>query len=432
MNAKDYANEAQARADLVLQEQAQVLLEKTRQTDKDAHIKDVNGKPVVVDGKQQAVLPSDQDPLAQALKDGKTALDRAKQEAQAEPDPKLREALKHALDALKSPTKREVAEAQAHVREQFAHEANATARAQLDQAFEEAIKKAQAASDTGLVEALKASREGHTYKTAAELNAALSSYEKSRQAVDAAQREVEAGMRDGKQLDTDVSNVPGLDARLMRAVSGADAAQQLAKIKSVLAEQKKVQTLINAEKQEAIRARMNGKDYASEQEARADLALQQAAQALLDKQREKDPGAKIVEIGKKPVVLDGQGKPADGKDASAVEAAQKEADKALDEAIGKADKAGQKDLAAALRADKAARVYHTKAQVEESLASLSAANDLHASVEPLWTDVQALDAALKKDEALNARMNRFARGKDFAQVKAGLDEQTKVQGVING
>ncbi|WP_287497822.1 filamentous hemagglutinin N-terminal domain-containing protein, partial [Pandoraea sp. CB10b_02] len=165
------------------------------------------------------------------------------------------------------------------------------------QALESAIAQADKAGQKGLADALRADKGRGVYHTKEEVASALASLN----AVNALQRDVDSSLASMEGLETSLKQTAGLESRLDRFAKDKDFAQ----VQSVLAEQKKVQTLINAEKQEAIRARMNGKDYASEQEARADLALQQAAQALLDKQREKDPGAKIVEIGKKPVVLDG-------------------------------------------------------------------------------------------------------------------------------
>ncbi|RRW95670.1 hypothetical protein EGJ56_25575, partial [Pandoraea apista] len=303
----------------------------------------------------------------------------------------------------------------------------------VQRTFDEAIAQATKAGDSTLVGALTKERTGagdptDKYKTAGELEAALSSYAASKQDADAAQSAVEGlGVQ---HLDESVAKVPGLDARLMRGVSGTPA-QKLAQMNKALAEQTKVQGLINGESHEEVKTRMNAKDYASEQEARADLALQLAAQELLDKQIQKDPGAKVVEIGKKPVVIGGNGRPVDPKQADVVSQAQKEADKALDEAIAQAQKEGKTALAQALSTDKAQGAYHTKEEVATALGSLRGVSAVKSEVDSSLLALKKFDDAVGKDGALNARMNRFAQGRDFEELKAGLGEQTQVQGLIN-
>ncbi|RRW94635.1 hypothetical protein EGJ56_25765, partial [Pandoraea apista] len=121
----------------------------------------------------------------------------------------------------------------------------------------------------------------------------------------------------------------------------------------------------------------------------------------------------------------------DPKQADVVSQAQKEADKALDEAITKAQASKDEGLAQALRADKAQGAYHTKEEVATALGSLRGVNAVKGEVESSLLALKTFDDAVGKDEALKARMNRFAQDRDFAKLSAGLAEQTRVQDLIN-
>ncbi|MDN7598090.1 hypothetical protein QZM01_29060, partial [Burkholderia multivorans] len=268
------------------------------------------------------------------------------------------------------------------------------------QALESAIAQADKAGQKGLADALRADKGRGVYHTKEEVASALASLN----AVNALQRDVDSSLASMEGLETSLKQTAGLESRLDRFAKDKDFAQ----VQSVLAEQKKVQTLINAEKQEAIRARMNAKDYGSLAEATADLAAQKAAEAA----RQKVDGGKVIELPdpkdpkktvpvptdgeghvikdgnssddkvielpdpkdpkkKVPVIVDknGQGKKPDGTPVDQatqqlIAAQKKAADAVLDKAIAEAHTAHNETLETMLTAAKDAGVARTEAEAK--------------------------------------------------------------------
>ncbi|RRW87508.1 hypothetical protein EGJ54_25385, partial [Pandoraea apista] len=248
----------------------------------------------------------------------------------------------------------------------------------LDGAFDAAIAKAKASHDDGLKAALEASRRDHTYKTAGELEAALSSYAASKRDVADAQ----AVASQVTKLNDALEKVPGLSTRLKKFVRPGSAQEKLVALTKDLPVQIEVQKFINelphdSEADRALVARMNAKAYASEQAARDDLVVQRA----------------------------------------------------LRDAITRARLNKDEALAKALMTDE----YRTTADIESAVRVYEQSQMVAKELDAQGLKIADIDARLSRTPGLATRLERLYErgGRNLARVEAAVDEQQKIQTLIN-
>ncbi|RRW96606.1 hypothetical protein EGJ54_11365 [Pandoraea apista] len=225
---------------------------------------------------------------------------------------------------------------------------------------------------------MAASRQAHTYKTAGELEAALSSYAVSKQ--DAAEAQTVASQV--ASLNDALVNVPGLATRLKKVARTGSAQEKVVALTKVLPAQIEVQKLINelphdSDADRALVVRMNAKAYASEQAARDDLVVQRA----------------------------------------------------LRDAIARAHLNKDEALAKALMTDE----YHTTADIESAVRAYEQSQRAVKELNAQGLKIADIDARLSRTPGLAARLERLYErgGRNLARVEAAIDEQQKIQTLIN-
>lgn len=402
MNASIYGSSTAAEADHKVQSQAQHDLDNLRTTGRDAKatIIVINGSPFVVRGNGAALRQEATQAVSKAIAAGARILDNA---IAKETDAKLRGALRE-VRSKSGPMSAEQAQALVERERQIAVDS------EIDSAIKRAATEASNAHDQGLVDALESSRRARSFHSAAEVEAAVRSYNATK-----------TGM---KKVADDIEFIGNLHR------ADASARSDAQKIVSGLPRK----TLSD----QAIAGRMGAKNYATKEEASADLAAQKRAQATLDKH----PGSAIVELpnasgrGTHPVVIDGQtGRAIDSADQRDVDQEQVEANRVATAAAGKLQldrfDAEKQRLGNALLRDMKNGRFRTRAEVEAALAEYDATLKSVNEAKKAIADIDALDKTLDRTPGLRARLDRMSEKKSLDEVRAMVPEQIKIQALID-